>query len=292
MKRWLATRRRVRQRRRATLRVPNLPGGGEHPFYVHGEADRYVSDCIVKTGQMEPLETRVFFELLPHAHGFLDVGANLGYYSVLAGLATPPDVPILAIEPDPANAALARCNFRLDPRTRRVRLRRYAVSDRPGKVMLYQSDDNFGDHRIAPAAGEDRVAVAVKTVTLASLLEDEPAMDFIKLDTQGAEAKILRPARAVLQARRDRLILIFEFWPQVLQRDDAEAVVARLDTLGLQRFDLDEFRGEVRPVTAGGEMRYYDDCRSGRDERPFTNYVATAVPAALKALAETCSKPW
>lgn len=265
----------------------NLPGIVDHPFYVHGPEDRYVSECLLNTGRMEPLETRIFLDLIPYAQGVLDIGSNLGYYAVIAGLVGSAGVPIIAVEPDPCNAALLRRNIAQHPRTKKVVVIEAAVSDRTGQADLHLSQDNFGDHRIAPEIYMPRKTVAVKTLTLNKLLAQYPEVDLIKLDTQGAEPLILLPAFDALWARRDRLTLVLEFWPEVISAETAKSLLDQLDCLELSLFDLNEDAGRVTSVTSADVLAYHDQSVRGMEQRPFTNLLATSRKDVAKMIEQT-----
>ncbi|MEM7624765.1 MAG: FkbM family methyltransferase [Planctomycetota bacterium] len=267
--------------------VLRLPGLAKRPFYVHGPADRYVSQCVIDTGQMEPLETRLFLELMPFTHGLLDVGSNLGYYAVIAGHVGAEGLPIVAVEPDPRNVELLRHNLALHPRTRHVQVVEAAVSDHVGTADLYLSDDNFGDHRILPTADTSRQALGVSTVTLEMLLRQHIDVDLIKLDTQGAEPLILLPAFDALHARRESLVLVLEFWPEVLGEDTAVALLEMFPRLGFSLFDLNEDRSRISATTVSEVLAYFRACVAGRDTRPFTNLLATARRDVIEMIERT-----
>ncbi|MFI5401114.1 MAG: FkbM family methyltransferase [SAR324 cluster bacterium] len=231
----------------ARLRLPGLP-----PFvlHVHGQGDRFISEALRARGVWEPLETRAVLALLEPGDGFVDLGAHLGYYSVLAALRVGPAGRVLACEPDPENFALLERNL-AENGVGWVRRQRCAVSDRAGRSWLYRSADNKGDHRLYDSEAGRR-AVAASAVTLDGLLED-PAEGWhlVKMDTQGCEALILRGAERVLAARGGRLAWLVEFWPFGLERSGAGAdeLLARLAKLDVELAILDEGAGRAVPTT-------------------------------------------
>lgn len=85
----------------------------EMRFVVHESADEHVSESIATAGVWEPFESELILRLLGAfgADGtvpiFVDCGANIGWYSVLAGVN---GAKVVAFEPMPANAALLREN--------------------------------------------------------------------------------------------------------------------------------------------------------------------------------------
>ena len=110
-------------------------------------------------GVYEKAETRFFQSACRDGMTFLDVGANLGYYTALAARAVGPNGRVLAVEPDPDSfgyleqtiAANAVGNVKAFP---------VAASDAHAMLPLYISTDNRGDNRLY-ASGEDRPQVEV-----------------------------------------------------------------------------------------------------------------------------------
>ncbi len=268
--------------RQARLKIDGVP---EQPFLVHGPQDLYISECLLNTGQMEPLETAIFVELSKLSAGFLDIGANIGYYCVIAARICPADMPIIAIEPNPDNVALIRANARLVAAAHRIVTLETAVSDRIGRTDLHLSSSNFGDHRVFADPHEKRITTSVETTTLARLLEQYPTVDFIKIDTQGAEPVVLLPARECLRARRDTIIVIFEFWPHVLEAHQADELLELLADMDLTLFDIDEDQRKVTRKSPEAFKAYYRACKDGTEARPFTNILATSRPDALDVMA-------
>ncbi len=82
-------------------------------------------------------------------------------------------------------------NVRLNGLTN-VTLEQKAVSNAPGELELYLATENKGDHRIFQARGESRESVTVEAVVLDEYFKGrESEINFIKVDTQGAEGVIV-----------------------------------------------------------------------------------------------------
>ena len=83
----------------------------------------------MRSGQFEPAETALLSRLLPQADVFIDVGANLGTYSLFAALH---GQDVLAYEPDPVNAHHMSQSVVVNKVSERVVISRDLVSDRDG----------------------------------------------------------------------------------------------------------------------------------------------------------------
>jgi FkbM family methyltransferase len=130
----------------------------------------------------------------------VDIGANMGWYSLLAERQARGIVDVLAFEPDPDNYALLTENLALNG-ARRVTPLQLAVSSAPGTVTLHRyRDTNLGRHSVLPI--NDGESVEVPAVTLDGFWAErglgERVPRFIKIDVEGYELVALRGARAVL----------------------------------------------------------------------------------------------
>jgi FkbM family methyltransferase len=130
------------------------------------------------------------FELRPD-DVVVDVGANIGAFAVWAAARSQGG--LLAIEPHPANAECLRRNLAANG-ARNFRVAECAVSDAPGSLPLALGA-SATTHRLLEAG--ERVTggdtLEVRVATLPELLAENgfPRVDFLKLDCEGAEGRIL-----------------------------------------------------------------------------------------------------
>lgn len=140
---------------------------------------------------------------------FIDIGANIGYYSFL--LHNNFDE-ILAIEPHPRNyKEIQKIKVRHD--YDKIRMLQIAVSDQNGEAKLYLSSD-CGRHTLLDSSPNvQRLKpnyVKVRTATLDSLLKKGVGVDLIKVDVEGAEWKVLNGAKKVMDNIKSWLIELHE----------------------------------------------------------------------------------
>ena len=96
----------------------NIPGLATNlRLHVHGDHDRFVSRRIAEEGIWEPYETSLVMDLLHPGAVFVDVGANIGYFTVLAATTAGK---VFAFEPDPENFRLLEANLALNALQRKV----------------------------------------------------------------------------------------------------------------------------------------------------------------------------
>lgn len=238
--RWLADR--LTPGRQAAWFVDaDVPGMSRFPFETHRCVDQYISGDLVRDGIWEPFETEVFRRIcLPGDH-VLDIGANIGWYSVLASQLVGEGGQVRSFEPDEANGALLARNVRRNWLHANVRIERMAVGARSEHLNLFRSSSNLGDHRLFDD-GSVRDATSVPVEPLDALYGNgESLPTLIKSDTQGSEGWILEGAKQLL-ANGWRPVWLLEFWPYGLANagSDAMELWVRLHALGYRMFEVSE----------------------------------------------------
>jgi len=237
---WLADR--LAPGRRAPWLVDaNVPHFGRFPFEIHRCADQYISGDLARDEIWEAFETEVFRRVCMPGDRVLDIGANIGWYSVLASRLVGESGHVRSFEPDSANGELLARNLARNCAHDNVRVERMAVGARSEQLNLFRSGDNLGDHRLFDD-GSSRETSTVPVEPLDRLYDDSAELPtLIKSDTQGSEGRILEGAAQLLAAGW-RPVWLLEFWPYGLANSgsDAMAVWRRLDDLGYRMFEVSE----------------------------------------------------
>ena len=231
---------------------------GRGPIRVRGQwmlLDRGDVLELASHGVYEPAETRFIEGRLRPGSVVVDVGANIGYHTLVLARVVGPSGRVFAFEPDPENFELLRKNVEMNG-YRNTYLFRAAVSDRGGSTALFLSS-NTADHRTYQPPNQPRESVAVEACRLDDRLADLAALDFVKLDIQGFEWRALEGMRSLLE-RSAGCCLMIEFWPRGLV--DAGCEPSRfLDRLAELGFELNHVvaTGQLRPVEASELLRRY-----------------------------------
>ena len=132
----------------------------------------------------------------------LDVGAQIGLFTLLAARRVGPEGRVIALEPEPSNHALLLRNVALN-RLQNVTVIRKAASSVPGLRSLFLSAVNPGIHSLSFHVG-DR-AVQVETLTLDRLAKEagQSGVSLLKVDVEGEELEVLKGAASLLPVTRD-----------------------------------------------------------------------------------------
>ena len=232
--------------------------------------DAIVSRVIRRDGIWEPLETKVFTRELRKGDIVVDVGANIGYYTLLAARLVGSTGHVYAFEPEPEAFALLERNVALNGYDN-VTLVPKALGRESGTLQLFVAKRNRGDHRVYDPSGK-RGAIDVPVVTLdEALAQWAPAhVDFLKVDTQGAECMILDGARQTI-AEHPELQIVMELTPHFLAAvgDDPRVCLERLATAGYSFVDIREWERKLVPTDIDALLEAYPQ----GDRKKFTNLV-------------------
>jgi FkbM family methyltransferase len=233
---------------------------------TYGKRDAIVSAAIEKYRYWDAASTRVARELLRHEVDFVDVGANIGWFTLVAADALRSRGWVHSFEPDPRHVAKLSASVRRN-RFRNVSINGWALSDYDGEGRLFRSEDNFGDHRMFDFGPKRRSQpVAVHTLdSYGRLAAGRPLV--LKLDVQGSEARVLQGARRLLEGHEAEIVMLCEIAPHLLVAagTSLEALVSRLRELGFLPALIDHNRAMVHPLTW---ERLVLRCRQGVAEHP------------------------
>jgi FkbM family methyltransferase len=212
-------------------------------FYLQPD-DKYLTQVVVKYGEYEPTETRLIRQVLGEGDTFIDVGANVGWYSVLAAKRVGETGKVVAFEPEPSSLETLRRNVRLNG-LNNVVVEGKALSNAGGTFKLFLAKANLGMHSLVLNHGGEHY-VEVEAVRFDDYWRGRGPVRLIKIDTEGAEAMILDGMRETLKSQKE-LGLIVEFAPWRWKKSgyDADRVLEGLYRLGFKASHIDESAKKV-----------------------------------------------
>jgi FkbM family methyltransferase len=195
---------------------------GEYGQMQGSAVDPFIMTEYMKTGRYDGERIQFIRTKLRSGGLFLDIGANVGMYTV--AIAANPAVKCIAFEPEPSNFRMLRSNVARNCAYGNVLCHHVALAEAPGEVTFELSPENTGDHRIriqtaAPALQGESSRKTMKVYAdrfdnkMAGVELRKPLV--AKIDVQGAELMVLRSADAILQSID---LMVLEFWPYGLQR--------------------------------------------------------------------------
>ena len=150
--------------------------------------------CVEGTHETE--NQALLLEHVRPGHVVFDVGANVGFFTLLASQLVGPTGAVVAFEPFPAALKYLRRHLELN-RVENTTVVDAAVSDAPGRVHFRAHGPSDGGELSAEVVRLDQLCATGKV----------PLPDLIKIDVEGEELKVLRGAARILRERRPTILL-------------------------------------------------------------------------------------
>lgn len=171
--------------------------------------DRLTTPWIVEHGSWEPDISALLRRLLAPGGHFVDVGANIGYFSVLAAGIVGARGSVLSVEPEPTTVRILRANLWRNGCDNAVALRMAAYAERTHIRLVSYPEARAGSWVDASGTEEGTM---VPCAPLDDLLAGRRA-DVIKIDAEGVDHHIVAGMRHAWVANPD-LVVITELWTQ------------------------------------------------------------------------------
>jgi FkbM family methyltransferase len=166
------------------------------------------SGHVMLDGFWEIWLTQLFARELAAGMTVVDVGANLGYSSILFGEAVGPGGQVVAVEPVPSTADLLARSVEINGHASRTRIARVALGRHPDAVAHIAMPP--GEPKNATVVAEPAPGTfAVPSTTLDALLAGMARVDVVKIDAEGAELDIFAGMAATLARHRPTVLLEF-----------------------------------------------------------------------------------
>jgi len=144
-------------------------------------------------GSYEYEKRKLFEKVVEKGSIVFDIGAHVGYYSLLASALVGPKGKVFAFEPLPRNVSYLKRHIALN-RITNIEVLEIAVSDNNGTMKFKEGDANSMGHL------SETGPILVKTNSLDALISKQriPVPDYIKIDVEGAELEVLNGANSLL----------------------------------------------------------------------------------------------
>lgn len=226
-------------------------------------ADKDIVPKLLLDGFREEMyETALFQKFLKEGMIVVDIGANVGYYTLLAARLVGSSGIVYAFEPMPSNYELLCKSIEVNGYTNVIPINK-AVSNKHGTATFWFEKDwrgspSFSKHCVLAVSKHKSIEeggfVEVATTGLDEFFENtvkNTKVDVIKMDTGGAEGLIAQGAEAIL--RTNNLTVFMEFWADTL-RDlgtDPLELLDRLEAYGFEIKLINEAKQALEPLDRG-----------------------------------------
>jgi FkbM family methyltransferase len=162
-------------------------------------------NLLLTEGKYEPFETEILRFFSRNASTFVDIGANIGYFTIRLSL----DNPLLqtvAVEATPSTAKILSENLSLNNLSDRITVVNKAVGATPGSCQIFlptvsgHSAASIRDQH--PEEGSEIVDVEMDTISMILKNVSITSNDLIKMDVEGAEFEVLKGSKMILENSR------------------------------------------------------------------------------------------
>jgi FkbM family methyltransferase len=206
-------------------------------------------------GVHEPLTTEIVKKEVRKGNTVIDIGANIGYYTLIFASLVGENGKVIAFEPDPTNFTILKKNVEING-YQNVTLIQKAVSNETNKVKLYLH--NSVENSIVEI-NNGHPYIEIDTVRLDDYLDNNNLdINLIKIDIEGAEGKALQGMTHLLEKNR-AVKIITEFRPIALEQSGicSEEFLKLLMELGFKLYEINEQEKEIIPVNTSKLLERY-----------------------------------
>lgn len=205
---------------------------------------QYIDASIYRIGCFEPETADLIERVVKPGMTVVDIGANIGAHALPMAKLVGPEGRVMAFEPMVQARRKLERNARLNDFGSRLQILPLGLTDEPTTVT--------GAFRTSWSLyGEDEPPVEqqLELVRLDEFLQEQgtPWVDFVKLDVDGHECKVLRGALSTFGRCRPMLVTEFSRWTLAEAGDTAEEFVGLLSGLGYEFYVGSAFRERVSP---------------------------------------------
>jgi len=165
---------------------------------------RYVNGYWIGQHELE-LQDALARLLTPEAT-FYDIGANAGFFALLAAARFAPKGKCIAVEPDPVNCHAMKDQAELNHLTNWTIVQQ-AVAEAPGKASFARCAESLDRGALAAPGQSSPDTFDVEITTIDAMTEKFGAPTLIKLDVEGAEARAIRGAQHTIEAHKPTWVI-------------------------------------------------------------------------------------
>ena len=193
----------------------------------------------------------------------IDIGAHIGYYTVLFAKLVGPEGKVFAFEASPTNFEILKKNISVNG-YKNVILNNKAVSDKNGKLTLYitgrTSTENF---LFKPEnftnSSKIKQTVEIDSITLDDYFQDfDGEINFLKMDISGAEPRVMKGMSSILN-KNNSLKIQQEWWPNAIRTHgfEPDSHLKLLTEMGYKIYEIDGAKNKLNLATIEELMKKY-----------------------------------
>lgn len=177
----------------------------------------------------------------------LDIGANIGYYTLLFAKLVGPTGKVFAFEPEPKNFKLLKKNVE-ENNYKNTQFFQNAVSDKDEKLKFYISDESSAANQLFQPKKFNEI-IEVDSIKLDNFFSKDTKIDFVKIDIQGAEGTAIKGMISLLK-NNPEIKIMQEWWPEAIKKYGMESDehLKILESLGYKFYEIDGQNDKINEI--------------------------------------------
>ena len=212
-----------------------------------------------RKNNFDRFEIECLKQLIKEGDTVVDLGANIGYYTLILAQLVGKSGHVYSFEPDPSNFEILSKNVK-ENKHDNVTLVQKAISDKNGKVELYVSKRNLASHRIFDAE-DKRKSIEVDVTTLDEYFQkSKKLVKFIKMDVEGAEGAAISGASKIIQDSKN-LVIMMEYFPKWIKKfgDVPEEMLRSLVEKKFKLFNINQKNKKLDSILITNFVEEYNE---------------------------------
>lgn len=211
-------------------------------------SDTGIASSLLVGDIYEKVEVNLFKKLVSRGMVVVDIGANIGYYTLIAANLVGDKGKVFAFEPDPENYTLLVKNIEVNGYKNIISVQK-AVSNKTGTTNFFLYEQNKGQHTIYEPSSYWK-SIVVESITLDDYFsEQQDSIDVIKMDIQGAEMLALLGMEKIIK-QAPRLKIFTEFSPPKLKNcgSSPEEFLRKVTEYGFRLHLINDQNQLIEPI--------------------------------------------
>lgn len=206
-------------------------------------------------GIYDEFETKTLKKIIKTDDVVFDIGANIGYYTLIFARLVGRSGKVFSFEPESTNFELLKKNAKINGYTN-IEFFCKAISNSNKTTKLFLDKKNKGGHSLIDKI-EDRESIEIKSIRIDDYFKNQN-IDFVKIDIEGFEFEAIKGMSELLE-KSNNVKIMTEFNPYLLKKSEIEPeeYIKLLKNLGFTIYNLDKKKRSVIPINLNDFLRKY-----------------------------------
>lgn len=204
-------------------------------FRLQLHLDDWIQQCLFFTGEYEAAELKALSQLMNGNSVFIDVGANVGLYSLKASEIIKDNGKVIGFEPFIKNFNQLSTHIECNNLSSKVKIENKAIGESEGKLKLYYSEQAHNRGMVSALKNDYANSYEVEMISLDGYCASHNinVVNCVKIDVEGYEMSVLKGMKNILQHNQPILLL------EILE-ENTEEVESFLSNFGYLKYYISD----------------------------------------------------